>query len=103
MASEVLPLPLTPVKATIFPLGIRTEMLRRLWVRAPMISIQPESFVTPVPPVDHRSRAPADHSSGASSGPTTGPTGPSSVGNLSTEQDCDRDLLHPDRARFSPP
>lgn len=35
MTSEVLPLPLTPVKATSRPLGMLTDASRRLLVRAP--------------------------------------------------------------------
>ncbi len=39
IASEVLPLPLTPVKATSSPLGMLTDTSRRLLVRAPTTSM----------------------------------------------------------------
>nr|BFE99823.1 hypothetical protein GCM10020241_14990 [Streptoalloteichus tenebrarius] len=50
IANEVLPLPLTPVNATIRPRGMRTVTSRRLWVRAPTTSIHPSPPSPPVPP-----------------------------------------------------
>lgn len=40
LASDDLPLPLTPVMQVMTPSGIRTSMLRRLFSRAPWMRIE---------------------------------------------------------------
>jgi len=47
MAGEVLPLPLTPVKAASRPLGMLTDTSRRLLVRAPVDGLAPHTRDVP--------------------------------------------------------